>query len=185
MIDVNITILNDYTEDTKGTIHLLTTSLCDRDCKYCCNKQYDLNDIPYVTKEELSNCHTIYITGGEPFLFSQPNNIALYLRKKYPNIKNVGVYGNANALREYLLNGGDLNFITHLSISIKNIQDYNSLSYIITNPKVMSRYKQNNRLYLMYFLQELPNKTSEIFTIINREWQEKFIPDSDSIFRKL
>lgn len=185
MIDVNTTILNDYTEDTKGTIHLLTTSLCDRDCKYCCNKQYDLNDIPYVTENELKNCHTIYITGGEPFLFSQPNNIALYLRRKYPNIKNIGVYGNANALREYLLSGGDLNFITHLSISVKNIQDYNSLPDIIAHPEIRMKSCQDNRLYLMYKLQELPKRISEIFTIINREWQENFIPTSDSIFRKL
>lgn len=182
---MNTYILNDYTENTKGIIHLLVTSLCDRDCKYCCNKQYNLKDIPYVTEDELKNCHTIYVTGGEPFLFSQPNNIALHLRKKYPNIRNVGVYGNANALREYLLSGGDLNFTTHLSISVKNIQDYNSLPDIIANPKVRIKSKQDNRLYLMYKLQELPKRTSEVFTIIDREWQEKFIPATDSIFRKV
>ena len=177
-------MLNDYTENTKGIIHLLTTSLCDRNCKYCCNKQYSLNDIPYVTESELRNCHTVYITGGEPFLFSQPNNIALHLRRKYPNVKNVGIYGNANALREYLLRGGDLNYITHLSISVKDMQDYNSLPDIIINPKVI-KSKQNTRLYLMYSLQELNKKISEVFTIIYRVWQEEFTPASDSIFRKI
>lgn len=178
-------MLNDYTESTKGIIHLLTTSLCDRDCKYCCNKQYDLNDIPYVTENELKDCHTIYITGGEPFLFSQPDNIALYLRKKYPNIKNVGVYGNAKALSEYLFSGGDLNFITHLSISIKNIQDYKSLLDIIACPEVRRKPRQNNRLYIMYNSQRLPRKAMEVFTVISRGWQEEFIPASDSIFRKV
>ena len=43
--------LNDRTDKTKGIIHLMVTSLCDRNCPYCCNKQYDLNDIPYVTDE--------------------------------------------------------------------------------------------------------------------------------------
>lgn len=178
-------MLNDYTENTKGIIHLLTTSLCDRDCKYCCNKQYNLNDIPHVTEDELKNCHTIYITGGEPFLFSQPNNIAQYLRKKYRNIENVGVYGNAKALNEYLINGGDLNFITHLSISIKSVQDYKSLSYIIACPKVRIKPKQNNRLYIMHDSQELHEKVLEVFTVIQRGWQEEFIPASDSIFRKV
>ncbi len=178
-------MLNNYTENTKGVIHLLTTSLCDRNCKYCCNKQYNLNDIPYVTEDELKNCHTIYITGGEPFLFSQPNNIALYLRKKYPNITNVGIYGNAKALSDYLFSRGDLNFITHLSISIKNILDYISLSYIIAHRKVRTRPKQNNILYIMYDSQELHEEVLEIFTVIHRDWQEEFIPAPDSIFRKV
>ena len=46
-------ILNERNENTKGIIHLLTTALCNRDCKYCCNKQYDMNEIPYVTDSEL------------------------------------------------------------------------------------------------------------------------------------
>ena len=45
--------LNPRTEKTKKVMHLMVTSLCDRDCKYCCNKQYDLNSIPYATDEEL------------------------------------------------------------------------------------------------------------------------------------
>ena len=34
------------------TLHLLTTTLCDRHCKHCCNKQMDLNEVPYVTDED-------------------------------------------------------------------------------------------------------------------------------------
>lgn len=30
--------LNSRTEKTKKVMHLMVTSLCDRDCKYCCNK---------------------------------------------------------------------------------------------------------------------------------------------------
>ena len=36
----------------KPVMHLLITDKCDRDCKWCCNKQYDVNDIPVATKEE-------------------------------------------------------------------------------------------------------------------------------------
>ena len=54
--------LNEYNDQTKGKIHLMVTTLCDRDCKYCCNKQYDLDAIPTVTPEELAACHTVYIS---------------------------------------------------------------------------------------------------------------------------
>lgn len=50
--------LNPRTEKTKKVMHLMVTSLCDRDCKYCCNKQYDLNSIPYATDEELRGVET-------------------------------------------------------------------------------------------------------------------------------
>ena len=60
-------ILNERNENTKGVIHLLTTTLCNRDCKYCCNKQYDMNEILYVTDSELREAHTLCLTGGEPF----------------------------------------------------------------------------------------------------------------------
>ena len=54
----------------------MVTSLCNRDCKYCCNKQYDLNDIPYVTDEELREAETLCITGGEPFAFTKPGDVS-------------------------------------------------------------------------------------------------------------
>ncbi len=88
-------ILNEKNDKTKKVIHLLVTSLCDRNCKYCCNKQYDLNDIPQVTEEELSECETVCLTGGEPFAYTQPYAIAHHLKNKYPNIKKVYVYTNA------------------------------------------------------------------------------------------
>ena len=65
-------ILNERNENTKGIIHLLTTTLCNRDCKYCCNKQYDMNEILYVTDSELREAHTLCLTGGEPFLYTDP-----------------------------------------------------------------------------------------------------------------
>lgn len=40
-------------------MHLLITDKCDRDCKDCCNKQYDVKSIPVATKEEFKpadNC---------------------------------------------------------------------------------------------------------------------------------
>lgn len=62
--------------EKKKVIHLMVTSLCNRDCKYCCNKQYSLDKIPYATSEELKNAETLLLTGGEPFAFTNPNEIA-------------------------------------------------------------------------------------------------------------
>jgi MoaA/NifB/PqqE/SkfB family radical SAM enzyme len=81
--------------EKKKIIHIMVTSLCKRNCEYCCNKQYDLNDIPYVTDEELRNAHTLLLTGGELFAFANPPEIAQYYKSRYPNIKAVYVYSNA------------------------------------------------------------------------------------------
>lgn len=50
----------------KPVMHLLITDKCDRDCKWCCNKQYDVNDIPVATKGEYESVNTVCLTGGEP-----------------------------------------------------------------------------------------------------------------------
>ena len=84
-----MTKLNPKNDKTKEVIHLLVTSLCNRDCKYCCNKQYDLAQIPYVTEEELNDCKTLCLTGGEPFLYTDPCEIAYYYKQRFNNIKNI------------------------------------------------------------------------------------------------
>ena len=79
----------------KPVLHLLTTNLCLRNCPHCCNKQYDLNEVPYVSEKELKLVEDVCLTGGEPILFSNVSAIATYLKQKYPNIKKVYVYANA------------------------------------------------------------------------------------------
>ncbi len=86
--------LNSRTEKTKKVMHLMVTSLCDRDCKYCCNKQYDLNSIPYATDEELREVR-YHVYGREPFAYTKPNAMAYHYKHKYPNIMRVIVYTNA------------------------------------------------------------------------------------------
>jgi hypothetical protein len=181
--------LNDYTNKTKGVIHLLATSLCDRDCQYCCNKSYNLEDIPYVTQEELLNAHTICITGGEPCLFSDPYAIANYYKNKYSNIKDIYLYANAEAYGQYLEKeavvytfGGAAvakqTSITGLSLPIKNRADLDVLIKLYTTenqrqpwvgksnqlynflPKIFNNKKINSDLY---------KKVQKDFTIITRK----------------
>ena len=190
--------LNEYNDKTKGNIHLMVTTLCDRDCKYCCNKQYDLNDIPQVTDEELKNCHTVYITGGEPFLFSNPNAIAEELKKKYPNIKAVRVYTNALALWTYLTNGGRLDNIDGLSVSIKNITDRSFFDLLLSDSMLFGNIKEHCKSNVLYvfnlhtpaFEPLMPVQfkwygADKVFKVVSREWQEDFVPEPTSIFRRI
>lgn len=171
--------LNEYNDKTKKVIHLLTTTLCDRNCKHCCNKQYDLNDIPYVTDEELKECETLCITGGEPVLYSKPTDIALHYKTKFPNIKNVYLYANAAELFEYLYRGGDLYSIDGVNVSIKSMKDFMVFNRIKDDYFVKT--KASNRLYVFDNL--VPKDTGN-FKVFKRDWQEDFNPANDSIFRK-
>lgn len=188
---------NEYNDHTKGKIHLMVTTLCDRDCKFCCNKQYNLDMISTVTPEELSACHTVYITGGEPFLFSNPVKIAIFLKSKYPNIKTIRVYTNASAVADYInwYDGKYINkfeSIDGLSVSIKTKEDQNLFPRIVADTDVQKM--ESNYLYLFNGFKCPTAKDSILmamyrdkmnFKVIEREWQEDFIPEPTSIFRRI
>lgn len=175
-----MTYLNERNESTKKIIHLMVTSLCDRNCKHCCNKQYDLNDIPYVTDEELKEAETLCITGGEPFAFTNPCEIAKHYRHKYKNIKNIYVYANAYELYRYLLLNNIKN-IDGLSISIKTDADALVFRCFIENRKDVCELKSNR----LYVFDNLYTEETQGFTVIHREWQSDFKPANDSIFRRV
>ena len=184
-------ILNERNEKTKKVIHLMVTSLCNRNCAYCCNKQYDLQDIPYVTDEELKEAETLCITGGEPFLFTRPDKIASYYKHRYPNIKNVYVYTNATEFIDYIITYPyeKLKNIDGLTVSIKDERDLSHIFkaskgfYNITLENIL---KDKNRSNILYYFEERFNPGEiENFRVIKREWQEDFKPADDSIFRKV
>ena len=176
-------MLNEYTPETARNIHLLTTSLCYRNCPYCCNKQYDLSTIPQVSKEELRHAENIFLTGGEPFVFSQPNQIAIYLKENYWNLKRVIVYTNAFELHHYLLCGGSLEAIDGLTISVKEYVDKARFKEITSFLKKYP-YCNSNRLY--YFDKSLiEGLDTSGFEVFAREWQPDFVPAPDSIFRRI
>lgn len=164
------------------TAHIMVTSLCSRDCKYCCNKQYDLNEIPYITNEELDQMKHIYVTGGEPFAYSNPCEIASLLKSRHKNIESVVVYTNALELAYHLVYEGEIYAINGVTISIKNDADeFAFRNTIVNHPKILRL--PSNRLYVFpgHENVECPPQ----FTKIEREWQKKFIPAPNCIFRKL
>lgn len=179
--------LNDITEQTKGVIHLMVTTLCNRNCPHCCNKQYNLNDVAYVTDEELKNCHTLFLTGGEPFLYSNPNEIAKHYKRKYPNIEKVIVYTNAVELYDYIAKYGDLlDFIDGVNISIKTPKDWKATEYLMWCFKLTHQLKYNRIYNFLYKTHSIDAFIKNVdIEVINRDWQSDFEPANDSIFRKV
>lgn len=181
-------MLNEKTEATKRNIHLMVTSMCDRDCKYCCNKQYELNSIPYLTDDELSEADNIFITGGEPFKYANPVNIAWYLRNRKRNLSgedvNVYVYSNAVELRRYLYEYNNLGCIYGLTISIKTAEDYVAFKEIV---EWMTKARWMVKSIWVYYFDDIlkPEVNNPQIKVIKREWQKEFVPDNKSIFRKL
>jgi len=176
-------MLNEYTPETARNIHLLTTSLCYRNCTYCCNKQYNLSTIPQVSDIELYHAENIFLTGGEPFVFSQPNQIACWLKENYWKIKKVIVYTNAFELRHYLVCGGSLDNIDGLTISIKEYVDQKCFEEITSLLKKYPFCKSNRLYYFDKSLIEGLDTTG--FEVFAREWQPDFTPAPDSIFRRI
>lgn len=176
-------VLNPRTEETKKIIHILITTLCNRNCKFCCNKLCDKNYIEYVTDQDLRECETLCLTGGEPFLYSNPNKIAEYYKTKYPNIKRVFVYSNAIELADYLNEGGKVNHIDGISLSIKIPKDITAFDETISSNPDILKLTSN----LCYYFDDLKPKTEGNFTVIPREWQtlQNYRPNPDSIFRKI
>ena len=50
----------------KKTLRLIYTPVCNRNCDGCCNKDFDLPNLP---RPDHFNYDEIFITGGEPLLF--------------------------------------------------------------------------------------------------------------------
>ena len=165
----------------------MVTSLCLRNCPHCCNKQYDLNDIPYITEDELNQCEVLCLTGGEPFEFANPEKIAAYYRKRYCNIKKVYVYTNALELYNFCRRNYTTysNYIDGYNISIKTKADVEAFYKMKDYSRFSSR---ENRLYVFDNLIEeetIPTMTKYSWTVTKRSWQPDFEPADDSIFRKV
>jgi MoaA/NifB/PqqE/SkfB family radical SAM enzyme len=177
--------LNDRNEKTKGVIHLMVTSLCNRHCKYCCNRFYSLDDVPQVTDEELKEAHTVCITGGEPVVYSNPVAIAEWLKEHYSNIKRVILYANAEELYEYFEDGHSIrDEIDGLSVSVKTIDDKFAFEDIVEKYWYKLPTSKNNRCYV-FNKKLMPDIVRGYFTVTEREWQKEFVPADDSIFRRI
>lgn len=179
--------LNEKTEETVKKIHLMVTNLCTRNCPNCCNKCYSLNDVPVVTDDELEQCETLFLTGGEPFEFCDVDALARYYKKHYLNIEKVIVYGNVREFAIYL-DCKDLKYVDGVSLSIKtnfDLEYWNNFVYPLIKHSDKCKNLNFNRLYC--FLDE-NSEINEVdrFPLIYRKWVDykEWKPADDSIFRR-
>lgn len=166
------------------TMHIMITTLCNRNCKYCCNREYPFDEIPTATKADFMASNYICLTGGEPFLFTNPNEYAKKFKKDYPHIEKVWVYSNAVELRDYLQKypTAQLDSLDGISCSIKMRDDIYAFKELITDPRIMNL--PDNLCYVFNNLVD----TKQIFgnfRMVDREWQEKFVPADNCIFRRI
>jgi hypothetical protein len=124
----------------------------------------------------------VYITGGEPFAYSNPCGIAMNLKLRYKNIESVIVYTNAMELVYYLLNSGRIFCIDGITVSIKDYVDKHSfVKYIAKDERILKL--PSNRLYVFPGFEDV--ECPPQFTKMKREWQKNFVPAPNCIFRKL
>ena len=169
------------------TIHLVVTEQCDRNCKYCCNRGYDIGEIPHVTEQEMRECKHLFLTGGEPFTYSNPCNLARKYRELYPNIEMIVVYTNVAELYHYLREGGKIHSVDGLNMSIKDRTDYEAFKRLTRDyPHVFtSQFLTKNLLLVMWDGVEL-----DVFRglgptmVVRREWQEHFVAADNCLFRR-
>ncbi len=161
------------------TLHLVVTTLCDRHCKYCCNNKYDIQNLEYATDDDFRKADMLCLTGGEPFVYANPCNLAKRYRTTYPNLKSIVVYTNAKELLLYLRHGGKIHDIDGVNISVKDLDDVESLRTLYFYDQI--KQLPMNRIY--DFTGRVPS--SFIFgEMINREWQEDFVPAPDCMFKR-
>jgi organic radical activating enzyme len=71
-------------------LRLLLFSECNRNCKGCCNKDWDLTNLPKCNSFTNTNYEQILLTGGEPML--HPDIIRNTVKKIREQTKNVPIY---------------------------------------------------------------------------------------------
>ena len=194
-----------------NTAHIIVTEKCGNTCPLCCNNNYVLAEIPYITKEELEETKAICLTGGEPFLCKDIDKYIKTLRKY---VGKLYVYASGYELLHYI----EINSISNrldvlkqidgFSISPKTIRDWNALNGLLKYYGSWLHGKEN-RLYAFiedpgsknYTLQVDVNKPfNEIspyiyetisecakleFNIYFRTWQDEIVSPEDEIFRNI
>lgn len=194
-------IFNGRTADDQKIIHLFVTNTCNKHCKLCCNKQYNIADIPVVTINELSSAETVCLTGGEPFLVGSIHLLAKRIKEQFKNIKNIYIYTSGESLHRWIYLHSTYTrlspYVDGINISPKDVMDLDAIRKIITNdpPKMLNEIfgLPSNRFYIFPEIKDLiQERLGEAFDwlkkrdidIIERQWQENFEPYS-GIFRRL
>lgn len=183
--------------NTNPVLHLMVNNTCTNNCPMCCNKQYNVDDIPVVTVEELRNTETVCFTGGQPLL--NLDSFSMFcdcIERNYPNIKTGYVYMNGAELSSFynidatrtkkLFEHFPCNTKVSygLTISPKCNKDWDA----IRDFRPYMKAWKSNRIYC--FSDKDVANVEAVFNIgeieiVRREWQSNFVPAPNTIFRRL
>lgn len=181
------------------TMHLFVTSRCTNNCPFCCNNNYNIEDVLIPSEEELSSVSTVCLTGGDPFLLGgQLNKIVNALRSR-KNIKNIYVFTSGYACLKYIREYKCFPDINGITFSPKSSIDYDALWTMLDFYRCKFSKLKSNRLYMfinkyddcnyiidnnyLYLLAELNEYLHcEVFF---RTWVENFDSPENEIFRRL
>ena len=178
--------------------HILITKECTHKCPLCCNRLYDLDNLPTVTGEMLRTAHTVCLTGGEPFLLDSVELIDLCkgIRKQYPNIQKLYIYTSGTGFAGFTKSQWIqlFQYIDGINIAPKNryewavlMQQFQMNNYWF---ELTSHPAFSNRLYL--FEDQLENweffklrmQIPDTWQVIGRKWDAEFkTPENEHFVR--
>ncbi len=147
------------------TLRLLMTEDCNRSCEGCCNKDWDLDNLPVET--DFTSYDEVIITGGEPMLyFNVLENLIYEIRLQNPEVKII-VYTAKTNIIEDLLDILGMEEVDGLTVTIHDLKDLiNFISFDMAIPKYL-RYKS---LYLNMFEGIIHGSLNEIY---KTDWKIK------------
>ena len=135
--------------------HILIKRECAHKCPLCCNRLYDLDNLPTITGDQLRTAHTVCLTGGEPFMMDSWDLIHLCrgIRTQYPNIQKLYIYSSGYGFALFSLDHWLklINVIDGLNVSPKNEYEWHTLQVLHKQrywAEYMSDPKLSNRLYV-------------------------------------
>lgn len=175
-------------------LHLFITNICNHDCRLCCNKFYNIEEIPVVTVERLKTVDTVCLTGGDP-LYINPIVLRYFianLRLQYDNIKQLYIYTSGLYLMrsmEALLWGTKVDIINGISIAPKDVNEWLAFrSFYKLAPDVFN--KGSNRLYVFKEQEKTFNRICGDLTFVNidvisRIWDRVFNTPDNEHFERL
>lgn len=178
--------------------HIIVTDKCGHNCPMCCNRNYDIHEVPHITKKELEDVETICLTGGEPFM---SKDIDMFIDKLRPYAKKLYVYASGAELYNYWKKNYKVPNIDGLSLSPKTMSDYQLLIELLQDDcfLAMLRWK-SNRLYIFIkpidpanfqteedldAVSKLINLAQSSFKVFFRVWKDEIISPKGEIFRNI
>lgn len=176
-------------------LRLLVTDKCHNSCPMCCNKQYNLKDLPVVDKWDYDE---IMITGGEPLMANKGAHQLISLldsiRSVWKAMGHTGVIYLYTASHRVDLIVKVLKYVDGIVYTPHNLQEFNVLKCLLGNYRYM-HYEKRRSLRLNIFkdqvdmLSILPSslriRLNTFWTIKEIEWVPECPVPTGEDFRRI